>query len=237
MKTSYLILIILLFIITGIWFSSSAVNGTDPTNIKQTTQNLKVNSEKTTRTISHAISKVMPNIGITETTPAPPLVKSARKQIGVTVRYDPAYVKLDFPMGDIPMDRGVCTDVIVRAYRGQGKDLQVLVNADMKKAWNKYPKIWGLKRPDKNIDHRRVPNLQVFFKRHGKSLKVTNNPADYKAGDIVTWTVGQNLPHIGIVSNRRKKDSGTPLIIHNIGLGTQENDMLFDYKITGHYRY
>ncbi len=182
------------------------------------------------------VNAIVPEIGITETTPAPPLVKSAREQIGVTVLYDPAYVKLDFPMGDIPMDRGVCTDVIVRAYRRQGKDLQALVNADMKQAWSQYPKNWGLKRPDKNIDHRRVPNLRVFFKRHGKSLKVSKNPMDYKAGDIVTWTVNNNLPHIGIVSNKRKKD-GTPLIIHNIGLGTQENDMLFDYKITGHYRY
>lgn len=170
-----------------------------------------------------------------ELTPAPPLVVAARQQIGVTVHYDPAYVGLEFPMGDVPMDRGVCTDVVVRAYRKQGKDLQALVNGDMKKAWSHYPKIWGLKTTDKNIDHRRVPNLRVFFKRHGKSLKVSDNPKNYQAGDLVTWKV-QGLPHIGIVSNRATQ-SGTPLIIHNIGAGTQENDILFRYPITGHYRY
>ena len=167
--------------------------------------------------------------------PEPALVAAARQQIGVTVHYDPAYVRLDFPNGDVPMDRGVCTDVVVRAYRDQGNDLQALVNADMKKAWDKYPKIWGLSKPDTNIDHRRVPNLQTFFTRHGTKLPVSDKGVDYLAGDLVTWSVS-GRPHIGIVSNRRLAND-TPLIIHNIGRGTEENDILFQYPITGHYRY
>ena len=170
-----------------------------------------------------------------ESEPEPALVAAARQQIGVTVRYDPAYASLDFPMGDVPMDRGVCTDVVVRAYRDQGDDLQALVNADMKKAWDKYPKIWGLSKPDTNIDHRRVPNLQTFFTRHGTKLPVSDKGVDYLAGDLVTWSVS-GRPHIGIVSNRRLAND-TPLIIHNIGRGTEENDILFQYPITGHYRY
>ena len=167
--------------------------------------------------------------------PEPPLVTSAREQIGVTVSYDPAYVALDYPMGDVPMATGVCTDVVVRAYREQGYDLQALVHEDMNKAWNEYPKIWGLTRPDPNIDHRRVPNLRTFFERHGESLPITQNAADYVAGDVVTWKIN-GRPHIGIVSNKRLAD-GTPLIIHNIGSGTKENKFLFFYDITGHYRY
>lgn len=173
---------------------------------------------------------------IAKTTNSIKLVNDAKKQIGVTRYYDPAYVKLTFPMGDVPKDRGVCTDVVVRAYRKQGKDLQLLVNKDMKKAWRRYPKNWGLKRPDANIDHRRVPNLAVFFARNGKSLRVSKNKRNYKAGDIVTWRLASNLPHIGIVSNNTDS-KGTPLIIHNIGAGTQEENVLFKYKITGHFRY
>lgn len=167
------------------------------------------------------------------------LVEAARSQIGVTTQYDPSYTRLAFPMGDVPISRGVCTDVVIRAYRKQGKDLQVLVNRDMKRAWKQYPKLWGLKRTDKNIDHRRVPNLEVFFKRHGKTLPTSKRGADYKAGDIVTWRLaagGKQLPHIGIVSNKTSR-TGTPLIIHNIGAGTQEENVLFKYPITGHYRY
>lgn len=166
---------------------------------------------------------------------SPSLVKYARSQIGITTYYDPAYVKLSYPNGDVPIERGVCTDVVIRAYRKQGKDLQKLVHNDMKKAWSAYPKIWGLKSTDRNIDHRRVPNLQIFFQRHGKKLAITKNPTNYKAGDLVTWSVS-GRPHIGIVSDK-KTFRGIPKIIHNIGLGTQENDILFQYKITGHYRY
>lgn len=249
MKTKF----ILFFLLVGaslwyMWHGSSAVSWNDEQLVASTQANqasvqnrikdVQQASERVSNSISHAIDKATPtaiaNLDVTETEPAPPLVTSAREQIGVTTKYDPAYVALKFPMGDVPQDRGVCTDVVVRAYRQQGKDLQALVNADMKQAWAKYPKIWGLAKPDSNIDHRRVPNLQVFFTRHGQSLAVTDNPADYKAGDLVTWDVS-GKPHIGIVSNRSK--NGTPLIIHNIGVGTQENDILFQFDITGHYRY
>ncbi len=227
------------------WYGSSTfmVGNSNLQTIKQYYNTLTQKVEQASMFVGHAFDKVLStavantslaNIGVTEAEPAPPLVIAARKQIGVTTKYDPAYVSLKFPMGDVPMDRGVCTDVVVRAYRQQGKDLQVLVNSDMKQAWSKYPKIWGLKSTDKNIDHRRVPNLRTFFSRHGKSLGVSDNPADYKAGDLVTWDLS-GRPHIGIVSNRSK--NSVPFIIHNIGVGTQENDILFRFKITGHYRY
>ena len=164
------------------------------------------------------------------------LVRDARSQIGVTMSYDPAYRKITFPMGDVPLSTGVCTDVVIRALRGQGVDLQALVNKDMKAAWAAYPKIWGLQKPDGNIDHRRVPNLEVFFRRHGQSLSLSDK-ATFKAGDIVTWRLPQsNLPHIGIVSDKRAAD-GTPLIIHNIGRGTREENVLFAYPLKGHFRY
>lgn len=161
----------------------------------------------------------------------------AREQIGVTVIYDPDYVSLKYPGGDVPIDRGVCTDVVIRAMRGLQFDLQKEVHEDMKKNFSAYPsrKNWGLKRTDRNIDHRRVPNLQTFFKRKGWSQPITENPADYKPGDIVTCLLGGSLPHIMIVSDR-KNDDGVPLIIHNIGAGTQEEDDLFTFKLTGHYR-
>ena len=164
------------------------------------------------------------------------LVRDARSQIGVTMSYDPAYRKIAFPMGDVPLSTGVCTDVVIRALRGQGVDLQALVNKDMKTAWAAYPKIWGLQKPDGNIDHRRVPNLEVFFRRHGQSLSLSDKTT-FKAGDIVTWRLPQsNLPHIGIVSDKRAAD-GTPLIIHNIGRGTREENVLFAYPLKGHFRY
>lgn len=164
------------------------------------------------------------------------LALDAKKQLGVTVSYDPAYRQMDFPRGDVPMDTGISTDVIVRAYRLQNIDLQQLVNHDMKSNWSEYPKTWGLKSPDKNIDHRRVPNLEVFFDNHGKSLSITDKDS-FLAGDIVTWRLPDgNLPHIGIVSDKKAAD-GTPLIIHNIGSGTQEENILFAYPITKHFRY
>nr|WP_319800170.1 DUF1287 domain-containing protein [Psychrobacter sp. I-STPA6b] len=164
------------------------------------------------------------------------LAYDAKKQIGVTVGYDPAYRKIEFPRGDVPQHTGVCTDVVIRAYRLQNIDLQQLVNHDMKNNWSVYPKIWGLSRTDSNIDHRRVPNLEVFFARHGQSLSLTDKDS-FKAGDIVTWRLPNgNLPHIGIVSDK-KALNGTPLIVHNIGRGTQEDNILFAYPITGHFRY
>jgi len=164
------------------------------------------------------------------------LVDAARKQIGVTVHYDSGYRRLPYPNGDVPQERGVCTDVLVRAYRHLGVDLQVRVHEDMSAAWQAYPKIWGLSRPDSNIDHRRVPNLARFFSRHGKSISVSSNPQDYIAGDLVTWRLPSGVPHIGIVSDRRTA-SGVPLVVHNIGQGTQEEDALFLFTLTGHYRY
>ncbi|NJR42212.1 MAG: DUF1287 domain-containing protein [Akkermansiaceae bacterium] len=166
------------------------------------------------------------------------LVAAARAQIGVTTAYDPAYQSLAYPGGDVPAARGVCTDVVIRAMRTSlSKDLQKLVHEDMKKSFGSYPKNWGLSRTDKNIDHRRVPNLQTYFQRQNYQLKLPadKDPAKFLPGDIVTCIVPPNLPHIMIVSNR-KTEGGTPLIIHNIGNGTQEEDMLFRFKLTGHYR-
>lgn len=163
------------------------------------------------------------------------LPEAARQQVGVTVEYDPAYVSLDYPGGDVPQDRGVCTDVVIRALRLLHLDLQQAVHEDMKAHFSAYPQLWGLKRPDKNIDHRRVPNLQTYFTRRGWKLPVSKNPADYRPGDLVTCIVAGKLPHIMVVSDRRAED-GTPLIIHNIGSGTQEEDCLFAFPLTGHYR-
>jgi uncharacterized protein YijF (DUF1287 family) len=164
------------------------------------------------------------------------LVSAARKQIGKTVRYDPAYQSLAYPNGDVPMDRGVCTDVIVRAFRsGLGLDLQELVHEDMKHYFKSYPDTWRLRSPDKNIDHRRVVNLQKYFTRRGCSVAVSKKADDYKPGDMVTCIVPPNLPHIMLVSDK-KTISGRPLVIHNIGAGTKEEDRLFEFKLTGHYR-
>lgn len=164
------------------------------------------------------------------------LAGDAKKQIGITTSYDPAYRKLDFPHGDVPIETGVCTDVIIRAYRLQNIDLQQLVNHDMKSNWSAYPKSWGLKSTDKNIDHRRVPNLEVFFARHAKTLSTTDKDS-FQAGDVVTWRLPNgSLPHTGIVSDKVAAD-GTPLIIHNIGRGTQEENILFAYPILKHFRY
>lgn len=164
------------------------------------------------------------------------LAHDAKKQIGITTSYDPAYRKLEFPRGDVPIESGVCTDVVIRAYRLQNIDLQQLVNHDMKSNWSAYPKNWGLKSTDKNIDHRRVPNLEAFFERHGQTLSITDKDS-FQAGDVVTWRLpNSNLPHTGIVSDKKTAD-GTPLIIHNIGRGTQEENILFAYPIHKHFRY
>ena len=177
----------------------------------------------------------IPFINTSKETPAPPIVKSARKQIGKTIIYDPKYVGLSYPNGDVPLKRGVCTDVVIRALRDSAKiDLQKEVHEDMKKAFSTYPKNWGAKSTDKNIDHRRVPNLKNYFKRKGYSLSVTKNPTDYKAGDIVTCKV-KGRPHIMIVSSKQTSD-GVPFVIHNIGWGTRETNDLFTYELDGHYR-
>ena len=163
------------------------------------------------------------------------LAAAAEAQVGVTTIYDGSYRQLRYPGGDVPPERGVCTDVVVRAYRSLGKDLQVLVHEDLSRASSAYPKLWGERTPDRNIDHRRVPNLRVFFTRNGRSLPVTKNAADYEPGDLVTWRLPSGLPHIGLVST--KTTSGRPNVVHNIGAGTQVEDSLFEYEITGHYRY
>ena len=163
-------------------------------------------------------------------------VSQARAQIGVTTVYDPSYVQLSYPDGDIARERGVCTDVVIRALRDTADvDLQQLVHEDMNRNFARYPTIWGLTRTDKNIDHRRVPNLEVFFERKGFSQPVRDKADAYQSGDIVTWRLPGNLPHIGIVSDKAASD-GTPLVIHNIGAGTQEENVLFRFKIIGHYR-
>jgi uncharacterized protein len=164
------------------------------------------------------------------------LIAAARSQIGVTLAYDPAYSALAFPGGDVPRGRGVCTDVVIRAYRDAlGLDLQALVNADMKARFAAYPRRWGLSRPDRNIDHRRVPNLQTFLAHQRAELPLSSRAEDWRPGDIVTSLVGGTLPHIGIVSDRTS--GNRPLLIHNIGNGTREEDALFAHQLTGHYRW
>ena len=165
------------------------------------------------------------------------LISAARRQIGVTLRYDPGYSALRFPNGDVPRVRGVCTDVIIRAYRDAlAIDLQALVHEDMRRSFAHYPRRWGLRGTDRNIDHRRVPNLQTYFARSGAQLALSQAAGDWQPGDIFTSLVGGSLPHIGLVSDRRTPQ-GCPLVIHNIGQGTREEDALFAHKLTGHYRF
>ncbi|WP_298535015.1 DUF1287 domain-containing protein [uncultured Algibacter sp.] len=152
------------------------------------------------------------------------------------VTYDPSYFSVDYPNGDVPKDKGVCTDVVIRAYRKMGIDLQKEVHEDMKINFNLYPKIWGLKRTDKNIDHMRVPNLMTYFKRQNTEEPITTSPNDYKPGDVVCWNLGGAMTHIGIVVNKRSADGKRYMIVHNIGAGQVLEDCLFDYKIIGHYR-
>jgi len=168
-------------------------------------------------------------------TPGTRIVAAARQQIGVTTGYDPAYVQISYPGGDVPIQTGVCSDVVVRTLRKVGIDLQKELHEDMEKNFKAYPQNWRLSGPDKNIDHRRVANLMRYFERH--EIAITEKPArpeSYAAGDIVAWDLGNNLLHIGIVSNR--SDSGVPLVIHNIGNGACEENILFKYKVIGHYR-
>jgi len=164
------------------------------------------------------------------------LVQAALDRTKHTVRYDGAYVKIAYPNGDVPADMGVCTDEVIRSYRALGFDLQKLVHEDMKRNFSAYPKHWGLSRPDTNIDHRRVPNLQVFFKRQRASLPITDKAEDYQPGDLVTCTVAGKLPHIMIVVPNPKGE-GRPWVVHNIGSGPQLEDRLFEFPLTGHYRW
>lgn len=151
--------------------------------------------------------------------------------------YDPAYYRISYPNGDVPADRGVCTDVIIRAYRKMGVDLQKKVHEDMKAHFHLYPKNWGMSRPDPNIDHRRVPNLMVFFGRKGQSLPLSTVAADYRPGDIVCWDLGSGVTHIGLLYDHFSDGRKWPLVVHNIGAGQVLEDCLFRYRIIGHYRY
>lgn len=173
--------------------------------------------------------------GAEDAAPGLRIVAAARQQIGVTKEYDPGYTALKYPGGDVPLTTGVCSDVVVRALRQAGVDLQKEVHEDMQKNFSTYPQRWGLKAPDKNIDHRRVPNLMRYFERHHiamhEKLKMTET---YRPGDIVAWDLGGGVLHIGVVSDKRS--GRTPLIIHNIGSGAKEDDILLKYQVIGHYR-
>ena len=165
------------------------------------------------------------------------LSKSAITLTRQRVKYDPTYYSIEYPNGDVPADRGVCSDVVIRAYRNLNIDLQREVHEDIAKNFKVYPKKWGLAGPDKNIDHRRVPNLMKFFERKGTTLPITDNPSDYKAGEVVCWDLGKGITHIGIVVCKKSTDSKRNLVVHNIGAGQVLADCLFSYTIIGHYRY
>jgi uncharacterized protein len=165
------------------------------------------------------------------------MLGAAIGQVGVTKSYDPAYVAIGYPGGDVPIDRGVCSDVVIRALRAVDIDLQAEVHRDMRAHFSAYPSLWGLKRTDSNIDHRRVPNLETLFARKEKSVPVTLDPVDYVPGDFVSWRLDGGLPHIGIVAAQRSADKQRPLVIHNIGAGVRLEDVLFAWKISGHYRW
>lgn len=185
---------------------------------------------------------LLPGVALAETgsSPAARLSAAALARTEVRVTYDPAYVRLAYPGGDVAADRGVCADVVIRVFRAAlGVDLQQLVHEDMTAAFAAYPRHWGLTRPDRNIDHRRVPNLETFFRRQGAALPVTDDPADYRPGDVVAWNLRGGsgfLPHIGIVTDRPGA-SGRPQVVHNIGAGPRLEDVLFAWPVTGHYRW
>ena len=165
------------------------------------------------------------------------LVNAAKSLTNDHVVYDPSYFSIEYPNGDVPADKGVCTDVVIRAYRKVGIDLQKEVHIDMKANFDLYPTLWGLTTTDRNIDHRRVPNLMTYFERHGTALSLSTDPDDYQPGDIVCWNLGGAITHIGIVVDQRSGDGKRYQVVHNIGNGQVMEDMLFDFRIIGHYRY
>jgi uncharacterized protein YijF (DUF1287 family) len=167
------------------------------------------------------------------------LVAAAVERTHHVVRYDGAYVRIPYPGGDVPADTGVCTDEIIRSYRAVGVDLQKEVHEDMEQNFSAYPnqRRWGLAHTDANIDHRRVPNLMTFFSRKGNTLPITSEGHDYAPSDLVTWDLGGGVPHIGIVVDQKSPANGRYMIVHNIGQGPKMEDVLFHWKITGHYRY
>jgi len=188
-----------------------------------------------------AVALIPPQLAKGQQQPVPAarnLIAAAVERTSHRVTYDGSYRVLAYPLGDIPDSVGVCTDLVIRAYRaGLGIDLQKEVHEDMVRAFADYPQIWGLGRPDRNIDHRRVPNLETFFARQGSSMPASRDADDYRPGDVVTWRLPGNLPHIGVVTDRRSPDGRRPLIAHNIGRGPQLEDMLLAYPIAGHFRY
>jgi len=165
------------------------------------------------------------------------MVRAALERTRHRVVYDGTYRRIRYPNGDVPDSIGVCTDVVIRAYRAAGLDLQKLVHEDMRRAFAAYPRQWGLTKPDPNIDHRRVPNLQTFLARRGAAVPISRMEDDYRPGDLVTWMLPGNLPHIGIVTDRRSRDGARPMIVHNIGYGPRLEDVLFEWEMTGHYRW
>jgi len=182
-------------------------------------------------------AQTRPSAGVSRQAFLRKLAAAALERTQHTVRYDPAYVHLPYPGGDVPADTGVCTDEVIRAYRAVGIDLQKEVHEDMAANFSAYPTKWHRQSPDSNIDHRRVPNLMVFFSRKGETLPITNRGEDYAPGDLVTWDLGGGLTHIGMVVDRKTLFSHRYMIVHNIGQGPKMEDALFNWKITGHYRY
>lgn len=179
-----------------------------------------------------------PGLGDVKSEPVRKVLTNAVEQTKLTRSYTQAYVSIPYPGGDLPIETGACSDVIIRSFRAAGVDLQKEVHEDMAANFAAYPKKWDSPRPDANIDHRRVPNLQTFFARKGKSIEVTSDAGDYEPGDVVTWDLdGKGMTHIGLVSNLWNENAKRFLIIHNIGGGTQIEDRLFEWKITGHFRY
>lgn len=165
------------------------------------------------------------------------VVASGIEQTNYTKSYDPSYVKINYPNGDVARETGVCSDVVIRAFRAGGVDLQKEIHEDMTRAFAEYPQRWGLRAPDANIDHRRVPNLMKYFERQSKPLKITNDAKDYQPGDVVSWNLGGGQTHIGLVTNQFNETTGRYMIVHNIGAGARIEDVLFAWQITGHYRY
>lgn len=170
-------------------------------------------------------------------TPREKVIAGALVQTTYTFGYDPSYVKIAYPMGDVPRDRGVCSDVIVRAFREAGIDLQQEVHEDMKKQFSAYPRKWRARGPDSNIDHRRVLNLMTYFERRGKAQPVSGRSEDYLPGDVVAWDLGNNLEHIGVVADVKSDSSRNLLVVHNVGLGARLEDVMFSWRVIGHYRW
>jgi len=244
MKKIIITIMILLFILISLIMVWNKVKQPSSAKIEQTIDNIKQNTVNT----SPIIEDIDLNNDHASTTPLeslrPPtffdkLSDAAIERTMHSVVYDPKYVKIAYPMGDVPSDTGVCTDVVIRAYRNLGIDLQQRVHEDMRKNFKDYPakKIWKSKKPDSNIDHRRVYNLQAFFKRFGEVLPITEDPKDYQPGDLVTWQITPKFPHIGIMVDVATIDPNRYMVVHNIANGTQIDDILFAFTITGHYRY